>query len=136
MSLVEPTFGLTPDFYLCQEAETGPGKRQRKAKVFDSYEDPHRKGTKKKKMIKKGVKSKELAKKEKEKEKEKDSKGKGGRAKERRRIVFVPTLLDTKVLPSVALSHINKAAQLTLSEDQMTCFGCEVLPYIIFMRCS
>lgn len=33
---------------------------------------------------------------------------------------------EPKILPSVALSLYDKAAQLKLCEDQLICFGCEV----------
>lgn len=110
---------------LCEEIETGPGKRQRKVKVFDSYEeDAHTKKRKITTTTKKNHKTKGAEKKEKEKEKE--TKAKAYKPREKKRIIFIQTPVDTKVLPSVALSHINKASQLSLSDDQMTCFGCQV----------
>lgn len=116
------------DVLVCQDVEMNIGKRQRKVKVFDSYENPHTQGTKRPRLFKKILKSKEVARKEreKEKEKEKESRAKLNKSREKRRIFYIPTPTETKVLPSVALSHINKAAQLVLSEDQMTCFGFEV----------
>ncbi len=107
---------------LCEEIDTGPGKRQRKLKVFDSYEDPHER--KRTRVVKKQLRTKNMMKKDKEKETR--TKTTTNKPKEKRKIVFIHTPVDTKVLPSVALSHINKASQLTLSEDQMTCFGCNV----------
>lgn len=122
MELMES--GIGP---LGEEIETGPGKRQRKVKVFDSYEeDPHAKKRKITTTTKKHPKTKGAEKKEKEKEKEKEAKAKAYKPREKRRIIFIQTPVDTKVLPSVALSHINKASQLSLSDDQMTCFGCQV----------
>lgn len=121
MELMES--GIGP---LCEEIETGPGKRQRKVKVFDSYEDPHAKKRKTTTTTKKHHKTKGAEKKEKEKEKEKEAKAKAYKPREKKRIIFIQTPVDTKVLPSVALSHINKASQLSLSDDQMTCFGCQV----------
>lgn len=43
---------------------------------------------------------------------------------------FIP--VETRLMPSVTLSLLDKAAQLTLSDDQLTCFGCEVVILIIF----
>lgn len=34
-------------------------------------------------------------------------------------------VVETKILPSVALSLYDKASQLTLSSDQLICYGCE-----------
>lgn len=34
--------------------------------------------------------------------------------------------MPMKLMPSVVLSRLDKAAGLKLSEDQLTCFGCEV----------
>lgn len=40
----------------------------------------------------------------------------------------VPTIFaETKVLPSVALSLSDKARELVLSDDQLTCYGAEVM---------
>lgn len=39
----------------------------------------------------------------------------------------IPMMMkENKLLPSVALSNIDKASQLTLSEDQLICYGCKV----------
>jgi hypothetical protein len=42
---------------------------------------------------------------------------------------------ETKLLSSVALSVYDKAAQLALSPDQMTCFGCEVTKILVVRSC-
>jgi hypothetical protein len=54
-----------------------------------------------------------------------------GNTKEKMKVqpaIFIPPPLplETKRLPSVALSSIDKARQLKLSEDQLTCYGCKV----------
>lgn len=117
MSMNEDDMGV---MNLCQEVEMGVGKRQRKAKVFD--DDNNQQVSKKKKIVKKV----QMSKNKEPDRKEKDTKLKVAKPRERRKVVFIPAPIESKVLPSVALSHINKATQLVLSEDQMTCFGCEV----------
>lgn len=44
-----------------------------------------------------------------------------------RDFIALPPPVDSKIFPTVVLSQMDKASQLRLSEDQLTCFGCEVI---------
>lgn len=99
------------------EHTMGLGKRQRKASHrFEREEIELSKVTKPDKKKRRIVKGKE------------NPKGRMAKASAKKsNIVYVTIPVgESKVLPSVALSHVDKASQLVLSEDQMTCRGCEV----------
>ena len=71
---------------------------------------------------------------EKEKDQKNDSKlmKLSVKEKEREKITFRGP--GAALLPSVALSEYDKASQLTLSKDQLTIHGCEVIILISYGR--